>query len=36
MTKGATDFMEKDLNILVGKDLNGQEVRAFTPIVKLS
>jgi len=34
--KGAADFIEKDLNILVGKDLNSREVRAFAPIVKPS
>ena len=32
-TKGAADFTEKDLDILVGKDLNGREVRAFASTV---
>lgn len=27
MTKGAADFTEKDLNILVGKDLNSREIK---------
>ena len=36
MTKGAVDFIEKDFDILVEKDFNSQEVKAFIFIVKLS
>ena len=36
MTKKATDFIEKDLNILVEKDFNDQEVKGFASTVKPS